>query len=141
MPELGHLVLGETLEHREEPPKGFCPERIHASASFGSDPGLSAIFFADGVPAPPGAAVRQGALGATLTGIAPDGAEALYGGDLGRAYVRGPNDAGAPIATEDLATHRALVLPPPGAAFRDLHVSVVPPNSRGFVLPATLALL
>ena len=119
--------LAETLAAPDEP--------------FGGDPGLSAIFFADGIPAPPGATVRQSALGATLTGIARDGPEALYGGDIGRAYVRGLNDAGSPIAIEDLAAHRALVLPPLGAAFRDLHVSVVPPNSQGFVLLEILALL
>ncbi len=108
---------------------------------FGDDPGLSAIFFADGIPSPQGAMVHQGALGATLTAIAGGGPEALYGGDIGRAYVRGLNDAGSPIAIEDLAAHRALVLPPLTAAFRDLHVSVVPPNSQGFVLLEILALL
>jgi gamma-glutamyltranspeptidase len=57
------------------------------------------------------------------------------------AYVAGLNAAGSSIAIEDLAAHRALVLPPLGAAFRDLHVSVVPPNSQGFVLLEILALL
>ncbi|TMK90056.1 MAG: gamma-glutamyltranspeptidase, partial [Actinobacteria bacterium] len=100
---------------------------------FGADPGLSAIFFADGIPSPAGAAVHQPALGATLAGIAQAGPEVLYGGDIGRAYVSGLNDAGSPISIEDLAAHRALVLPPLAAAFRGLHVSVVPPNSQGFV--------
>jgi gamma-glutamyltranspeptidase len=119
--------LAETLAAPDEP--------------FGGDPGLSAIFFADGIPSPLGATVRQGALGATLTAIAQDGPEALYGGSIGRAYVRGLNDAGSPMAIEDLAAHRALVLPPLGAAFRDLHISVVPPNSQGFVLLEILTLL
>ena len=109
--------------------------------SFGGDPGLSAIFFADGIPSPAGATVYQPALGATLAGIAEGGPEALYGGDIGRAYVRGLSGAGSPITIEDLSAHRALVLPPLAAAFRDLHVSVVPPNSQGFVLLEILALL
>ena len=120
-------ALAETLAAPDEP--------------FGDDPGLSASFFADGIPLPPGATVHQGALGATLAGIAEGGPEALYGGDIGRAYVGGLNDAGSPIAIEDLAAHRALVLPALTAAFRDLHVSVVPPNSQGFVLLEILALL
>src|SRR6185436_9525763 len=70
-----------------------------------------------------------------------DGPEALYDGPIGRAYVAGLNAAGSSIAIEDLAAHRALVLPPFRAAFRDLHISVVPPNSQGFVLLEILALL
>ena len=108
---------------------------------FGADPGLSAIFFADGSPSPAGETVHQPALGATLAGIAEAGPEVLYGGDIGRAYVSGLNDAGSAISIEDLAAHRALVLPPLAAAFRGLHVSVVPPNSQGFVLLEILALL
>jgi len=119
--------LAETLAWPDEP--------------FGADPGLSAIFFADGIAPPAGATVHQLALGATLAGIAEGGPEALYGGDIGSAYVRGLNAAGSPIAIEDLAAHRALVLPPLAAAFRGLHVSVVPPNSQGFVLLEILALL
>src|SRR5438876_892021 len=82
----------------------------------GGDPGLSAIFFADGIPSPAGATVYQPALGATLAGIAEGGPEALYGGDIGRAYVRGLSGAGSPITIEDLSAHRALVLPPIAAA-------------------------
>src|SRR5438105_5969723 len=108
---------------------------------FGADPGLSALFFADGRPSPAGETVHQPALGATLAGIAEAGPEVLYGGDIGRAYVSGLNDAGSSISIEDLAAHRALVLPPLAAAFRGLHVSVVPPNSQGFVLLEILALL
>ncbi len=119
--------LAETLAVPDEP--------------FARDPGLSAVFFPDGIPTPVGATVRQLALGSTLTGIAERGPDAFYRGDIGAAYVRGLNDAGCPIAIEDLAEHRALVLPPLGGAFGDLHVSVVPPNSQGFVLLEILALL
>src|SRR4029077_16158302 len=59
----------------------------------------------------------------------------------GARRVAGLNPAGSAIAIEDLAAPRALVLPPLGAAFRDLHVSVVPPNSQGFVLLEILSLL
>src|SRR6476620_6076775 len=67
--------LAETLAWPDEP--------------FGADPGLSALFFADGIAPPAGATVHQLALGATLAGIAEGGPEALDGGDIGSAYVRG----------------------------------------------------
>src|SRR5262245_59960871 len=110
-------------------------------APFAGDPGLSATFFTDGRPAVAGGTVLQPALGATLEAIAAGGPDALYRGDVGRTYVRGQNAAGSPISTADLESHRALVLPPIAAAYRDLHVSVAPPNSQGFVLLQILALI
>jgi len=110
-------------------------------AAFADDPGLAQIFFEGGAPVAPDAIVRQPALAATLAAIAADGPDALYRGDVGRAYVRGLRDAGSPISAEDLAAHRALVVPPLRAAYRDLHVSVVPPNSQGFVLLEILSLV
>src|SRR5256885_7568652 len=49
---------------------------------FARDPGLSAVFFPDGIPTPVGATVRQIALGSTLTGIAERGPDAFYRGDI-----------------------------------------------------------
>jgi gamma-glutamyltranspeptidase len=105
------------------------------------DPGLASIFFVDERPLPEGSIVRQPALASTLTAIAAGGPDALYLGDVGRAYVDGLNAAGSPITTDDLAAHRASVVPPIRAAYRDLHVSVVPPNSQGFVLLEILSLV
>jgi gamma-glutamyltranspeptidase len=110
-------------------------------ASFASDPGLGSIFFADGKPVPEGSTVRQPALAATLAAIAAGGPDALYRGEVGDAYIRGLNAAGSPITRDDLAAHRASVLPPIRAAYGDLHVSVVPPNSQGFVLLEILSLV
>ena len=110
-------------------------------APFASDPGLSARFYPQGSPAALGAIVVQPALGQTLRTLAADGLPALYGGDLGRRYAAGLRAAGSPISVEDLATHEAHVLAPMRVAFRDLHVSAVPPNSQGFVLLQILALL
>jgi gamma-glutamyltranspeptidase len=110
-------------------------------ALFASDPGLASIFFVDGRPAGAGSTLTQPALGGTLEAIARHGPDALYRGEVGRAYVRGLNAAGSPISTADLEAHRALVLPPIQASYRDLHVSVAPPNSQGFVLLQILSLL
>ncbi len=120
---------------------GLAETLVEADAPFASDPGLSSIFFTDGEPTAAGATVTQPALGRTLAVIAREGPDALYRGEVGRAYVRGLQAAGSPIAVGDLEAHRALVLPPIRAAYRDLHVSVAPPNSQGFVLLQVLSLL
>jgi gamma-glutamyltranspeptidase/glutathione hydrolase len=120
---------------------GLAETLAEPDAAFASDPGLSTIFFAGGVPAAAGATITQFALGRTLEAIAGGGPDALYRGEVGRIYVRGLQEAGSPITVEDLEAHRALVLPPIRAAYRDLHVSVAPPNSQGFVLLEILSLL
>src|SRR5205085_6949146 len=45
------------------------------------------------------------------------------------------------ITIEDLTAHRASVLAAMRSRFRELHVSVVPPNSQGFALLQMFALL
>lgn len=108
-------------------------------AEFGSDPGMAAIFFPGGTALASGATIRQPALGRTLEALASGGAQALYRGPVGAAYVAGLRAAGSPIAAEDLAAHEAAVLPPLIGAWRDLHVRVAPPNSQGYSLLQILA--
>jgi gamma-glutamyltranspeptidase/glutathione hydrolase len=108
---------------------------------FGSDPGLASIYFADGEAAKLGDVVHQPALARTLEAIAAGGPEVLYGGAVGDAYAAGLRDAGSPLTIEDLAAHRATLLAALRSPFRDLHVSVVPPNSQGFALLQMLALI
>jgi gamma-glutamyltranspeptidase len=110
-------------------------------ARYSADPGLAAVFFPGGEPVAAGMTARQPALGRTLQTIAERGPDALYGGELGAAYVDGLNEAGSPMTIADLRAHRAAVLPPMRAAFDGLHVSVAPPNSQGFVLLQILSLL
>ncbi|MEX0985162.1 MAG: gamma-glutamyltransferase [Actinomycetota bacterium] len=108
-------------------------------AAFGADPGLAALFYPGGAALRSGATVRQPALGRTLEALAAAGADALYRGAVGAAYVEGLRAAGSPITTEDLAAHAASVLPPLIGAWRDLHVRVAPPNSQGYSLLQILA--
>ena len=110
-------------------------------APFAEDPGLSAIFYSGGKPASVGDIIAQPALARTLRTLADEGPAALYGGAVGRTYAAGLAAAGSPITIEDLAAHEGSVLAPMRGAFGDLHVSVVPPNSQGFVLLQILALL
>jgi gamma-glutamyltranspeptidase/glutathione hydrolase len=120
---------------------GVAETLAEPGASFASDPGLGSIFFPGGAPATTGSTVVQPALGATLAAIATQGADALYRGEVGRAYVGGLRAAGSPMTIDDLASHRPVVLPPIRAAYQDLHVAVAPPNSQGFVLLQILSLV
>ncbi|MGZ4150125.1 MAG: gamma-glutamyltransferase family protein, partial [Actinomycetota bacterium] len=110
-----------------------------ARALFGADPGMAGIFYPGGTPIAAGEPFANPALGRTLETIAGGGAEALYRGEVGAAYVRGLRAAGSPIAEEDLAGHEAEILSPLSGRFRDLHVQVAPPNSQGFSLLQILA--
>ena len=111
------------------------PERL------ASDPGMAAVFFPEGAIPAAGDTVRQPALGATLEAIARGGANAFYTGAIGTRYAAGLRDLGVAIADDDLANHRPDLLPPLATGYRDLHVSVAPPNSQGFVLLEMLAIV
>ena len=105
-----------------------------------ADPGMVDVFFRDGAPLPRGALFRQPALGATLQELASGGPPTLYGGSLGERYAAGLRATGAPFTVDDMAAHRADVVPPLSGRYRDLDVRVVPPNSQGFTLLEMLAL-
>jgi gamma-glutamyltranspeptidase/glutathione hydrolase len=109
------------------------------AATYGADPGIAALFYPDGVPLAPGAPVRQPALGRTLEALAAGGAEALYRGAVGAAYVRGLRAAGSSIAIEDLAVHEAVIDSPLIGPWDGRHVRVAPPNSAGYSLLQILA--
>ena len=104
------------------------PERLFA------DPGMREVFTRDGSPVAQGHTFVQPALAATLEAIALEGPSALYGGEVGARLVNGLRAAGSPMALEDLASHGAELDSPLAARYRDLHVSVAPPNSQGFAL-------
>ena len=104
-----------------------------------ADPGLRGVFTRDGRALREGEPLRQPALARTLETLAAEGSDAIYGGDVGRAYVDGLRAAGSPISIEDLAEHEEDLVAPLIGAYRDLHVRVVPPNSQGFVLLQILA--
>ena len=108
---------------------------------FAEDPGMAGVFFPGGSAPAEGTALAQPALAATLHAIADDGPDALYRGEIGRRYAAGLAAAGVPIVPADLEAHRADLLPPLRGRYRDVDLSVVPPNSQGFVLLQVLALV
>ena len=105
-----------------------------------ADPGFAGTVCADGVPRE-GDRLEQPALAATLRTLARDGADAFYGGSIGEAFVAGIGARGARMTTDDLAGHRADLVPPLRTRYRDLDVSVTPPPSQGFVLLEALAVI
>jgi len=116
-------------------------ETLAEDPALAEDPGMAALFFPGGSPLGTGATFAQPALAATLTAIATEGPDVLYRGEVGRRYAAGLAAAGVPIVPGDLEAHRADLLPPLRGRYRDLDVSVVPPNSQGFVLLQALALV
>ncbi len=99
-----------------------------------ADAGMREVFGRDGRPLVEGDTVRQPALAATLEALAREGPSALYGGEVGARLVAGLRAVGSPMSLPDLAAHGPELDSPIAARYRDLHVSVVPPNSQGFAL-------
>ena len=120
---------------------GLADSLTHHIDRLAGDPGMAAVFLPNGAAPKAGDIVRQPALGATLQAIADGGGDAFYRGTIGRRYAAGLRELGVPVTDDDLAGHRADVLPPLAARYRDLHVSVSPPNSQGFVLLEILSLI
>ncbi len=65
------------------------------AARFRSDPGMAMVFYPGDEPLPEGAPLVQPALARTLEALASGGAEALYRGAVGAAYVEGLRAAGS----------------------------------------------
>lgn len=104
-----------------------------------SDPGIASVFAPEGEPLREGATLVQPALARTLEAIATLGPEALYEGEVGANLVEHLRRLGSPIAAEDLLIHDPELDSPVMGRYRDLDVSVPPPNSQGFVLLQILA--
>jgi gamma-glutamyltranspeptidase/glutathione hydrolase len=112
---------------------------VEHATLFASDPGMREVLFHGGEPLAEGNVLRQPALAATLEAVATGGPDVLYGGEIGEAYAAGLRRSGSPISIEDLRRHEPEIVAPLSGRYRDLDVSVVPPNSQGFVLLEMLA--
>ncbi|HEY8018937.1 MAG TPA: gamma-glutamyltransferase [Actinomycetota bacterium] len=116
-------------------------ETLAGGPTLAADPGMASVFFPGGSALIEGATFGQPALAATLDAIATEGPDAMYRGEIGRRYGAGLARAGVPIVPGDFEAHRADLLPPLRGRYRELDLSVVPPNSQGFVLVQILALV
>jgi gamma-glutamyltranspeptidase/glutathione hydrolase len=124
-----------------EAPRGLVAALASNNGLLSADPGMARIFFPGGAPLGLGRLFSQPALGATLQALADRGASVFYEGDVGRRFIAGLRSAGSPMTSEDLASHGADLVSPMRASYRDLDVSVVPPNSQGFVLLQILTMI
>lgn len=104
-----------------------------------ADPGLASVFAPGGRSLVEGDALVQPALARTLEGIADAGPPGLYGGEIGVAIADHLSSLGSAMTIDDLAAHGSELDSPITLRYRDLDVSVAPPNSQGFVLLQALA--
>jgi len=88
-----------------------------------------------------GEAFVQADLAATLAGMATDGPEIFYRGDLARRIAAGAALAGSPLTLEDLAAHRADWVEPVRIRYRGGEAVSFPPPTQGFAALEILALL
>lgn len=104
-------------------------------------PSSAAAMLPDGRPPQPGERLRQPLLADSFTQLAEQGAECLYGGELGRAIADAIEAAGGLLRREDFAAHQGDWTRPVGLRFRGLEVLVHGPNSQGWALPYMLGLV
>lgn len=99
------------------------------------DPGIREIFFdAEGSPASEGEIVRQPQLADSLSLIATEGADALYGGSVGANLIEGLSQRGSALTLEELTRQQTEFLEPISTVYRGHQVVTTPPNSQGFIL-------
>jgi gamma-glutamyltranspeptidase len=108
-------------------------------ALLAADPGCAALYLPGGRAVQPGDLLRQPALARTLHGIASDGADSFYRGETARRMAAYFAANGGLISEADLAEYAPLWVEPASIDYRGHHVTVMPPNSYGILLPMQLA--
>jgi gamma-glutamyltranspeptidase/glutathione hydrolase len=93
--------------------------------------------YPDGAVPAVGDTVTRPALGATLRDLATDGPPAFYEGRPARAIVDALEGS---ITPADLAAFRPEWVDPIGLELWELEAWTVPPNSQGYLTPATLGI-
>ncbi len=94
-----------------------------------------ADFYPEGAPVRPGDTVVRKSLSRTLEEVADGGREAFYGGVAGEDISEA---VGGLITMEDLAVSQAEWVEPIRAWVAGLDAWTIPPNSQGYLGPATL---
>lgn len=139
---LGRLDLGELLtpaislaldgfESSTEQSQAFTRQE----STYATNPAVR-DFYPAGDPIEAGMAVKRPDLARTLSDIASSGREAFYGGTAGEDIQRA---VGGLITAEDLSRNQAEWINPISIDVYDLTAWTIPPNSQGYLGPATLA--
>ena len=140
--ELGALDLAACLE----PAIGYAEEgfevsteqahAFHRTASTYSSHQAVREFYPDGEPVSAGDLVRRASLASTLTAIARDGRDAFYRGEPAEDIV---TELGGTVTRDDLAEAHADWVPAISCEVAGMTAWTVPPNSPGYLGPASLA--
>lgn len=97
------------------------------------DPEIAKLLLRDGRPVPAGTRLANGAYGETLTTIAREGADALYGGAVGRSIADHMAAAGGLVTLADFTRYRTVERVPVRGRYRGAEIVGPPPPSSGGV--------
>jgi gamma-glutamyltranspeptidase/glutathione hydrolase len=140
--ELGTLTLAECLQPAIEYATGGFEVSTEQAAAFLNTAsmysGHPAVreFYPNGEPVTRGHLVQRSTLATTLLAIAEDGRDAFYRGRPADDIVA---ELGGTITHEDLAEAHADWVTPISCQVAGITAWTIPPNSQGYLGPATLA--
>lgn len=140
--ELGALTLADCLGPAiERATEGFevSTEQAQAfrdTATMYADHPAVLEFYPDGEPIARGQLVRRAPLASTLGAIAEGGRDAFYRGDPADDIV---HELGGTITRDDLAELHADWVDPISCQVAGITAWTIPPNSQGYLGPASLA--
>ncbi|MBL8673974.1 MAG: gamma-glutamyltransferase [Rhodospirillales bacterium] len=136
----GRLPLADVMEPAiRHARRGFAVTRYlsecvaEAAADLARDPEIARLYLPGGAPIAPGARLVQGDYAATLSTIAKEGPDALYGGALGRVVADHFAKAGGLIAMADLTGFRTIERDVVRGGYRGFEIVGPPPPSSGGV--------
>ncbi len=137
----GSLPLSQVLA----PAIGIARDGFQISHELGSsiarlqeligDEGSSAPFYPSDVAASGGSTIRRPRFADTLESIAAGGRDAFFDGPVGSAIVEA---TGGAVTPEDMARRQAEWIVPLESAVFGQTAWTIPPNSQGYLTPATL---
>jgi gamma-glutamyltranspeptidase/glutathione hydrolase len=104
-------------------------------------PAWSDAYGAHGAGPRVGSVIRQPDLARTLAGIAAEGPELLYQGELGATVIAHLQSLGGTLTRADLAAVRPVWQAPATARYRGLEVNLPPPPCEGFQILLALRML
>ncbi len=140
--EFGALTLGDALAPAIELARSGFEVSTEQAAAFNRmaavyrDNPAVADFYPSGRPVARGDVIRRLNLAATLQSLADSGRDAFYRGRAGEDIVAA---VGGLITLDDMESSQAEWIDPIGVDVAGLRAWTIPPNSQGYLGPATLA--